>query len=534
MTIKRCLDSLTNSRWQKLRLTWPPDLFALVAYVLQESGAYLQVVETWPPGTGRFKNHTSWVAYIRRVGKKWRNSCVRNKLPTEVAKWWRQIKAANHLPISELRDEKNRNICEALLTICAAADEASAGIGISDPRDLFLQLADKIFRQRPHSDGAITTLCSRIDTTVVVVLPKLHTPKSGLTIRSLTHHLALCRSGEVKPRFIIIPGLVPEKKSRSTINLLLVPWPNEVSPSDFQPLRKGKPGLHAAKSSAHFQFKARGGQPWGKQRFATVLGECAKFVNQVDGIIFPELCFNGEEEVVEAWDLARQNYPGAFLFTGVAIKDGASTVNSAACIFPPFSAYALQAKHHAWSLTPPQLRQYGLCGHLAAEKLWWEDTKLEPRTLNFFRLSPWLTTCCLICEDLARQDPVAQLIRNIGPNLLIALLMDGPQLSSRWPARYASVFAEDPGCSVLTLTNLGMVRLSRAFGLPESRVIALWKDADSGAVQIDLPSDADAAILTLSLKTTTEYTADGRSDGACTGNWTLDGINYIRRKPLNA
>lgn len=67
----------------------------------------------------------------------------------------------------------------------------------------------------------------------------------------------------------------------------------------------------------------------------------------------------------------------------------------------------------------------------------------------------------LVCEDLARQDPAADLIRAVGPNLLIALLMDGPQLSGRWPARYASVLAEDPGTSVLTLTSLGMAERSR-------------------------------------------------------------------------
>jgi hypothetical protein len=67
----------------------------------------------------------------------------------------------------------------------------------------------------------------------------------------------------------------------------------------------------------------------------------------------------------------------------------------------------------------------------------------------------------LICEDLARQDPAAELVRAVGPNLLVALLMDGPQLANRWPARYAAVLAEDPGTSILTLTSLGMVERSR-------------------------------------------------------------------------
>jgi hypothetical protein len=35
--------------------------------------------------------------------------------------------------------------------------------------------------------------------------------------------------------------------------------------------------------------------------------------------------------------------------------------------------------------------------------------------------SPHNTWSVLICEDLARQDPAADLIRAVGPNLLIAL-----------------------------------------------------------------------------------------------------------------
>jgi hypothetical protein len=127
------------------------------------------------------------------------------------------------------------------------------------------------------------------------------------------------------------------------------------------------------------------------------------------------------------------------------------------------------------------------------------------------------TWSVLICEDLARQDPAADLIRAVGPNLLIALLMDGPQLSSRWPARYAAVLAEDPGTSVLTLTSLGMAERSRpilASGerAPVSRVIALWRDAIRGEIQIALDPEHDACVLSLEYDKQTEYCADGRTD----------------------
>ena len=48
------------------------------------------------------------------------------------------------------------------------------------------------------------------------------------------------------------------------------------------------------------------------------------------------------------------------------------------------------------------------------------------------------------------------MLRAVGPNLIIALLADGPQIASRWPGRYAAAFADDPGSSVLTLTSAGM------------------------------------------------------------------------------
>ena len=50
------------------------------------------------------------------------------------------------------------------------------------------------------------------------------------------------------------------------------------------------------------------------------------------------------------------------------------------------------------------------------------------------------TIASLVCEDLAHIDEVIDAIRLVGPTLLVALLLDGPQLSSRWAARYASVW----------------------------------------------------------------------------------------------
>ena len=163
---------------------------------------------------------------------------------------------------------------------------------------------------------------------------------------------------------------------------------------------------------------------------------------------------------------------------------------------------------------------------LYPEKTWWEHINIEDRQLLFLALENWLVMSVLICEDLARPDPVGDVVRAVGPNLVVALLMDGPQLKERWGARYATALADDPGCSVLTVTSAGMAGLSRpAQQSSRSRVIALWKDATSGSpIEIELPIGHDAVVLSLTVRYITEWTADGRSDDENAGYPLLSGI----------
>jgi hypothetical protein len=173
----------------------------------------------------------------------------------------------------------------------------------------------------------------------------------------------------------------------------------------------------------------------------------------------------------------------------------------------------VQLKHHRWCLDRGQILQYDLGSRLPASLDCWERVFLGERRITFVTFKEWLTTCVLICEDLARQEPVTEVIRSVGPNLVFALLMDGPQLRNRWPSRYASVLAEDPGCSVLSLTSLGMSARSRpAQGVDRSRSIALWRDAIYGEREIELPPDTDACVLSLVCRTEREFTIDGRPD----------------------
>jgi hypothetical protein len=123
-----------------------------------------------------------------------------------------------------------------------------------------------------------------------------------------------------------------------------------------------------------------------------------------------------------------------------------------------------QSKHHRWSLDDAQISQYHLAGALHPHIRWWEAIEVPRRSVQFVELGGRITLTSLICEDLAQTDEVAGVIRVVGPTMVVTPLLDGPQLSSRWGARYAGVLADDPGSAVLTLTSLGMAQRSRPPG----------------------------------------------------------------------
>jgi hypothetical protein len=327
---------------------------------------------------------------------------------------------------------------------------------------------------------------------------------------------------------------------RHCLNLLLAPWPLSVAPADFQSVEKTQAELpdlargfgffeyHPADEKDKLSLATKDGKLF--EDLKTLLGNARKAVSKIDGVVFPELALNATQyEMISEFLMAQ----GIFLICGV--RDTPPPKEKAAqnylrfdIPFSPPTSHR-QDKHHRWRLDQRQIVQYGLGSCLDVASNWWEHIPIRNRELYFVVLDNWLTVCPLICEDLARQDPIAELVRAVGPNLVIALLMDGPQLPSRWPARYATVLADDPGSSVLTLTSVGMAELSRPPSIAAgSRAIALWKDAKTGeAISIELPRDKQGAVLSLSRVFVKEYAADGRDDGGATGYPTLTGVHYV-------
>jgi hypothetical protein len=273
--------------------------------------------------------------------------------------------------------------------------------------------------------------------------------------------------------------------------------------------------------------------------FISLIEQTKQEVDQVHGLILPELALSSELAKAVAEELRRKSTLEIFITGALSNARGERGPQNRVYgwILPKansekrvsHAALWKQAKHHRWKVEQHQVRRYHLGGRLDPHIDWWEHIDISPRRCSFvvFRHEACLTA--LVCEDLARIDPVQTVIRSIGPNLVIALLMDGPQTPGRWSDRYATVLADDPGCAVITLTSLGLLRRWAMPQPPSSFQIALWKEAGGErARELSIPSDHHALLLTLSYKTDTCFTIDGRPDVNRTVALSLSGTHPIK------
>lgn len=522
-TIGEYLGYLAPALWSAPALpAWPPDAFALVASLLRESGGYGAALSCLPTPRG------DWVKEVEKLGsrwtKKWQSSTT---TPARLRGWWRTIRGASERPMSEIRHSPD--LCRAVISILAAADYACVGIGIpteGGEMDEFEAQGFRTLLDSQHDFGS-TTLCRNIHPSRARVLPKMHTPQTGLTLRSLSHHVALCPTGDVMPKWSVWPAFKSEDLGHK-LNLLVVPWPSRITPTSFGVASRPDAGR------ASFSFDPPSTGNTVAKHLARLLANARTLTGDIDGVIFPELALDQSEYRAVARVAAKH---GVLLVCGVREsrsdrKSGRNYVSVSSPVAGDIGVKYEQDKHHPWRLDKSQIRQYSLGGRLDPTMQWWENIAVNQREVTINVCYPWLTFCVLVCEDLARQEPVSNLVRAIGPNLVIALLMDGPQLHSRWPSRYASVLADDPGSSVLTVTSLGMTELSRAGAGPaRPRVIAMWRDARSGpAEEIELPPGMEAAVLSLTEERATEYTADGRHDRGVAGYPILSGVVFVDSK----
>lgn len=495
---------------------WPPDTFALTSVLLGDSGVYRFVVcppagRCWPPAEAGADG--TWQEVIEAIAAAWADAPATGP-PEPVRRFAELLVEARGLPLSALEHDANWQLVVAILSLHALADEACAGVG----RRLDTPL-QRVAARRLAATGSL----GRLSPDRVRVLPKLRPPEAGITLRSLSHHLAVDRS-EVETRWFFAPRAALRTEAAGRFSALLVPFPNDVLASDFKPIPG--PLLNMDRSRYDF-FEYVPHEPLDSDELLRLIEAAKRQVGTVDALILPEAALDAT--AVEPLQKLLAAVGVSYLIAGArqpASAGGPFALNYAHLGGGEWTA-PRQHKHHRWLVDAAQVHQYHLGAALDPTHSWWEAISIQRRSLTFATVSDWLTVCPLVCEDLARPDPVTDIIRAVAPTLVVALLLDGPQLASRWAARYASVLADDPGCSVLTLTALGMARRSQPPGCEPSRVIALWKDPHRGLQQIQLADDARAVALTAHTRPRQLVSADGRV-GELLPELVLSGIEQIR------
>jgi hypothetical protein len=427
--------------------------------------------------------------------------------------------------LSSLSDDAQWDELATLLEIHAIADEACAALGLAGPSPgdcgKYILEAARLL----NTTGSLSTF----DVDRVRVLPKTRTPQVGITLRSLSHHAAAVRC-EVDVRWLRAhhPLPVNQLERQMRLRVLVFPWPFSIQPEDFTPVDGDLANMHPEKFG-FFRFQLfRPDDEALDREFDRVVAAAKKLGVDVDGIVLPE-CSVTSEQFERLWEKGKALGVHCLLAGVRSPRSNTARLRIDDGVKP--QTYE-QGKHHRWFLEERQIHTYGLHHVLNPTRRWWEDMNVAPRTMNVLAFNDWLTICHLICEDLARIDPVSQVVRAVGPTLVVALLLDGPQLPERWPGRYATVLAEDPGSSVLTVTSLGMAERSRRKPTdPPRRTIALWRDSKNYDVPIDLDQDATAVVLTIWADRVEEFTADGRSDQALAGRLTLGGVIQVKPEP---
>jgi hypothetical protein len=502
MTLKKQIEALLADHQSIKNISdWPPDTFAVAASLLSYSGLYCGAVGLNWGGPTRSNSDLN---KLEKIGKKWREAAGANRVaPTEVKHAFSILLKNSSKTLQEICCD--RELVVALFDLIAMADEACKNVSYPS-EEPFRDKIHLLLLEHPN------TICERIRPDAACVLPKIHTPQTGLTLRSLTHHLALLSSAEVKFNWYTIPSSIVSSDVAPKINLLAIPFPYQLETTAFKASKNRRCGRSVLPSEfGFFDFVPPPAADWIRSDFAGILDRSLKKEKDIHGVIFPETCFSSEEEYSAAQEEIAKRYPDAFLLAGLCLRRNGVARNLLRYSVPlqdmGIVAQFEQSKHHRWKLEETQIAHYDL--PLDRGQFWWEHIDVSSREVNFVATRTNHTFSFLICEDLARQEPVAPLIRAIGPHLVVALLQDGPQLSQRWPSRYATVLSEDPGSAVLTLTSAGMALLGNSGKHPVS--VGLWRD-QTQTRSLDLKKREKALLLKIRSDQKAEYSADSRKN----------------------
>jgi hypothetical protein len=500
-------------------LEWPPDVFALTDVILERAEAFRFVLSPpdgvlWPPG-----GDAGWSDAVGQAARRWsawaedRDGAV----PELVAEKWGVVRERAGIPLEQVADGLDWRVGEALLTLHAIADEACAGLFVALDRS---DGEGCVYRARGRERLARAGSLARMHSHFLRVLPKIRTPPTGRA--SFSRYACVHRPG-LETRWHKLParhrGTDPQAEHAQ---LLLLPWPLRVRESDFRAV-EGSVQRLAKEPFGFFEFAPE--ERLDLDLVDRMLLAARDEVGRVDVVLLPESAV--EESELDPLEALLNRHGVVYLQAGVRKRSrrpgelGSNQmhigVNPRLEKGGPFPSspcgqwfHIRQDKHHRWSLDDSQIYQYHLGGALHPHIRWWEAIDVPRRSVQVVELGEGITIVSLVCEDLAQNDDLAEVIRSIGPTIVSTALLDGPQLASRWSARYASVLADDPGSAVMTLTSFGMAQRSRPPGRDSSPVIALWKDPARGIREISLEPGAQGVLLTVCGARATRRSADGR------------------------
>ena len=527
-----------GSKWSDCP-NWPPDLFAIAATLLKKSGCYANC----PSGK---ENREAYKKEVKTLGERWAKSgkISRN---SKIRSYWKTI--INEKQEITESTPQNETWWDAAFRLLAIADEASERIGFilspdeaeTDP-SIFVLLAsyaitNKEDRKRylPHWPRSI---CQRIGQDQLCVQPKSRKPQVGCTLRALSHNLALLPpSGEVNAFWRFSRSSF--KHNLEPLNFLLIPFPYNLKTNEFYDSSSN------SRTGKYFSLN----QNWIPSlkemvKFtSTMILEAEKNGEKIGAVVFPELAFTLKFARELSKALGKEFKKLEVFIAGVSEEDDNKTNESKnstyTCLFQgngKKEAEWTQGKHHRWCLNRSQIERYKLSGVLNPARKWWENIKIGEyaedgrfgRTAFFYQFRHRTILTTLVCEDLARIEPMQGILREIGPNLVIALLLDGSQLKYRWPARYATVFADDPGSTVLTFTSLGMIFRGDPSIKKIPAKIALWQESNANIKELELPSDHHALLLNCCFEMEENITFDGRSDDSRSVKISLAGVRAVK------
>ena len=537
-----------------------PDLFAATSHLLEVSGAFSYYNASDSPLDGDIPVHLfispEQVKKAVIIGDNWAQMDVDQIAPQEVIEKWNKLVSYWNWPINARAYQATRCVpswWDDAYFLFIIADEASKHVGfpvaIPDGDRLnrtlsnYIEFKDaEVVRQNLHGSerrllsNNFPSMCRFADPDVVCIQPKSLVSNVGGGTRVFSHHLA-----NLRPR-----GLVRTQWASTTysakaddtngLNLLLVPLPYDLSKDNFFPVPpKGKrKRADAMRKWRTFKLKQNWLRTFDPATHILKLIEAAKEEGQdIHGVVLPELALDAGSYQSLSDKLADETGV-EFLISGCLHDCNNNEGNYVWCsrynrnpdIIKGAETVFIQSKHHRWKLEENQIKRYKISSKLAPKFDWWEHVNVGGRELNFasFRANSIFAT--IICEDLARSEPCHEILRSVGPNLLFALLMDGPQIEERWSSRYSSYLSEDPGIGVLTLTSKGLIRLSNPDEL--ECCVAHFRDASGKNTPITCPRGSDAVVMRLEACPNEVEAIDGRKKNIV--NWQL--VDDLPQIPL--